>query len=54
MYTRQMSAIMDNHNVRYHSYGDDTQVYLECDNNEAVVRNVVGLWKSVYQKYVNG
>ena len=26
MYTRQMSAIMDNHSVRYHSYADDTQV----------------------------
>ena len=41
MYTRQMAAIMDNHNERYHSYAYDTQVYLECDNNEADVRNDV-------------
>ena len=47
MYTRQMSAIMDDHKVRYYRYADDTQVYLEYDNNEAAVRHGVSRLESV-------
>lgn len=34
MYTHPLSIIMKNHNVMYHSYADDTQIYTQCDNNE--------------------
>ena len=29
------------HKVEYHSYVDDTQVYLHCDNNVASLRHAV-------------
>ena len=54
MYTRQMSANMDNHSVRYHSYADDTQVYLECDNNEVAVRNAVDRLEKCISDVLNG
>ena len=54
MYTRQLSAIMDNHSVRYHSYAGDTQVYLECDNNEAAVRNAVDRLEKCISDVLNG
>ncbi len=34
MYTQPLSDIMMVHDVCYHSYADDTQLYVQCDNTE--------------------
>ena len=33
MYTYPLALLFNKHKVEYHSYADDTQVYLHCDNN---------------------
>ena len=38
MYARPVSAIIEHSNIFYHSYADDTQLYIQCDNNEESVR----------------
>ena len=38
MYVRPMSEIINRHNVSYHSYADDSQLYIQCDNNEESIR----------------
>ena len=41
MYTYPLALILNKHTVEYHSYADDTQVYLHCDNNVASLRHDV-------------
>ena len=38
MYAKSVSAIIEHNNIFYHSYADDTQLYIQCDNNEKSVR----------------
>ena len=33
MYTRQLSCIILRHELQHHSYADDTQIYVQCENN---------------------
>ena len=41
MYTYPLAIIFNKHKVEYHSYVDDTQVYLHCDNNVASLMHAV-------------
>ena len=38
MYTKPLTSIMAHLDVYYHCYVDDTQVYLQCNNTEASIR----------------
>ena len=38
MYARPVSTIIEHNNIFYHSYADDTQLYIQCDNNKESVR----------------
>ena len=33
MYTRQLSHIILRHGLQHHSYANDTQIYIQCENN---------------------
>ena len=41
MYTYPLALIFNKHKVAYHSYADDTKVYLHCDNDVASLRHAV-------------
>ena len=41
MYTYHLALILNKHKLEYHSYVDDTQVYLHCDNNLVSLRHAV-------------
>ena len=41
MYAHPMSNIVNRHDVSYHNYADDTQLYMACDNNKASVMQAV-------------
>ena len=41
MYTYPLALIFNKHKVEYHSYADDPQVYLPCDNNVASLKHAV-------------
>ena len=41
MYTYPLILICNKHKVQYHSYADDTHVYLHCNNNAASLRHAV-------------
>ena len=41
MYVKPLSDIMNRHNVRYHTYADDIQLYITCENNENSIEEAV-------------
>ena len=41
MYTRPMADIMSRHNVCYHSYADDSQIYIVCNNDKLSIKQAV-------------
>ena len=41
MYVKPLSDIMNRHNVMYHNYVDDIQLYIPCENNETSIEEAV-------------
>ena len=41
MYAYPLCTIINEHNLHYHSYADDTQIYMQCDNNENAITDVI-------------
>ena len=41
MYAYPLCTTINEHNLHYHSYADDTQIYMRCDNNENAITDVI-------------
>ena len=41
MYAKRLSDIINRHNVMYHTYADDIQLYITCENNETSIEEAV-------------
>ena len=41
MYAYPLSSIIVKHNLQYHSYTDDTQIYLQCDTTDDVIKETI-------------
>ncbi len=41
IYTHPLSYIINNHKLQYHSYADDTQIYLTCDNTDTSIKESI-------------
>ena len=46
MYVYPLTTIIQQHGLQYHTYADDTQIYLQCDNHhDAINAAIIRLWK---------
>ena len=45
MYTYPMSKIVKDHKLYYHSYADDTQIYIRCENNATDINTAISRLK---------
>ena len=41
MYAYSLCTIINEHNLHYHSYADDTQIYIQYANNENAITDVI-------------
>ena len=41
MYAYLLCTIVNKHQLHYHSYAYDTQIYMQCDNNENAITDVI-------------
>ena len=41
MYVYLLSSIVVKHNLQYHSYADNTQIYLQCDNTDDAIKGAI-------------
>ena len=41
MYAYPMSTIIVKHNLQYHSYAGDTQIYRQCDNTDDAIKETI-------------
>ncbi len=41
MYTYPLSEVIKEHNLMYHSYADDTQIYINCDNTDIAIEEAM-------------
>ena len=41
MYAYPLTTIIRRHGLQYHTYADDTQIYLQCDNHDDAINAAI-------------